>query len=110
MTNYTHLLSHSLSSHTHLLIGQLMGRTGCGCVQVQDWAGVSRGRFPVANSAPSIKAPEASPATFVPGNACVQKIGLCGAEFLLWEELRLNTVLLARVKWPRVRSALLSKF
>ncbi len=70
-------------------------------MQVQDWAGASRGRF-LANFEvvpdPSVAAPST---THVP--ASVQKTG--ESEFLLWEEVKSNSRLLDCIKMPRVCNA-----
>jgi hypothetical protein len=66
--------------------------------QVQGWAGASRGRFLVTFEVvpdPSVAAPSS---THVP--AGVQKTG--ESEFLLWEEVQSDPMLLARIKMPRV--------
>ena len=72
-------------------------------VQVQGWAGASRGRFQVLVTSEVVPVPSVAvpSSTHVP--AGVQKSG--ESEFLLWEDVQSNTLLLTCIKMPRVCKA-----
>jgi hypothetical protein len=68
---------------------------------VQGWAGASRGRFLVTPEVVPDLSVAAPSFTHVP--AGVQKTG--ESEFLLWEEVQSNTLLMTRIKMPKVCKA-----